>query len=119
MEQQEPEQKYLINMDVDSSMEFFKGFGLKQIKHFFLLVVPILLITWYFPIHHKNDVVDFILRLFGVLVIGFLGSRLVIIKRFRGCGITMIEILESRIQRNRRIKKGQNISRYNKLRTKK
>ncbi|MBL1227214.1 hypothetical protein [Enterococcus sp. BWR-S5] len=118
MEQEKEEKKYLINIDVDSSYEFSRGFGLKQLRHFVVLVLPLLLLIWFFPLKHPNVVVNFLMRLVAIAAIGIVGYNLVKIKRFAGCEVTQVDILEDKMRFKRRMKTGKNVSRYNKLRAK-
>lgn len=114
--EQEELEVHLLNMDVDTSVEFAIGFGWKQVKHLLLLFVPIVFIIWFFPIHHSREVIDLIIRIFSIAMIGGLLFFLVRLKRLKGTDMTDLTILDEELRYKWRKFQGKNIIPYNKFR---
>lgn len=95
--EQVKKKKYLLNMDIDESYEFSKGFGVKHLGHLILLFVPFGLFVWVLFTPVQSEIVRFVIRLFGEgvsLVLVFLIVRL---RRFQHCSMTYLSILGERL----------------------
>lgn len=107
--------KTIISQDVNSSYEVSSGIGLKQIKYL-LFSIPFLVMLYYFPLHHPNRVVDFIVRVFVIIVIEAMYYFLLKIEPYRHARISSVEILEEKIKFKSMKKKGKNVIYYSKKR---
>lgn len=116
MENEELLDTHLLNMDVDVSVEFAVGFGLKQVKHLLFLSLPIVLVIWFFPIHHTSKPIDLILRVFTIVLIVGMLFLLVRLKRLKGTDMTDFSILDEDIRYRWRKRQGRNKIPYNKFR---
>ena len=106
----------LISQDVDSSYQFFKGIGWKQVKYF-LFTLPIYPMIIYFPLfHHPIYAVDLTTRAILCVTVFFLILLVLQFHTIKGADITNIEMLFERIAFRIRKKEGKTEVFYDKFR---
>lgn len=111
-ERQQEKTKYLLNMDIDESYEFAKGFGIKHLLHFILIFPLVGLIVWWVLAPIQSEIVRVIIRVFGEGIAVVLVFLIVRLKRFQHCSMTYISILGERLRFKLRQKNNQTCSYY-------
>ncbi|OTP25093.1 hypothetical protein A5823_002849 [Enterococcus faecalis] len=98
MEKEETKKKkYLLNMAINESYEFAKGFGLRHLGHFILLFFPLSIVVWVLFTPVQSEVVRMAVRIFSegtLIVLLFLIVRL---RRFQHSSMTYLSIVSERL----------------------